>query len=241
MSAFEQLMESDDRWDKWQFDGDGLGDAKGEALYTTLFSYEPIEWNRIGHFQDVTMRLLAERLLPLSLRGATYLQDELTCHEMLVPPPRGGRRFHLFCCADNEGARELASELGASLGQTLEVTCDVGEVAACERALLYLNGKTWTSGDSNSGALALAVEAAMEAGVGLLLAHESLGEIVQQLHVAAVVWSPRLGCGLECGGEGGLEIGGCARAHVNVGGRNHLEVPLAHVLHPARELRLDAI
>ena len=35
----------------------------GQALYESLTDAEPIEWNRIGHFQDVTMRLIAERLL----------------------------------------------------------------------------------------------------------------------------------------------------------------------------------
>ena len=35
-----------------------------QKLYDATFQYEPIEWNRIGHFQDVTMRLIAQRLLP---------------------------------------------------------------------------------------------------------------------------------------------------------------------------------
>ena len=102
--------------------------------------------DRVVFFQDVSLRLLAECLLPHSLQGATYVQGELTRQEMVVTSPRGGRRFHLFCCAHNAGARELASELSTHLGQTLEVTSDIGKVGACERALLYLNGQTWTSG-----------------------------------------------------------------------------------------------
>ena len=190
VEAKQGLLEAVARYDEWglvdEMRGWGFESLPGvDELYDAVFAAERIVWDRIGVFQDVSLRLLAERLLPLPLRGATHLQDELTCHEMSVPPPRGGRRFHLFCCADNAGALELASELGASLGQTLEVTFDVSEVAACERALLYLNGKTWTSGDASGGdasggALALAVEAAMEAGVGLLLAHECLGEGIQE-------------------------------------------------------------
>ena len=34
-----------------------------ERLLDVLFAAEPIEWNRIGAFQDVTMRLIAEQLL----------------------------------------------------------------------------------------------------------------------------------------------------------------------------------
>ena len=60
----EQLVESDGKWERWGFNTDDLGDDKGEELYSTLFSYEPVDWNRIGAFQDVTMRLIAERLLP---------------------------------------------------------------------------------------------------------------------------------------------------------------------------------
>ena len=185
VAAKQGLVEAVARYDEWglvdEVRGWGFATPPGvDEVYDAMFAAEPIVWDRIGVFQDVSLRLLAERLLSFSLRGATYLQDELTCHEMRVPPPRGGRRFHLFCCADNAGARELTVELGTSLGQTLEVTSDVGEMAACERALLYLNGKTWASGDASSGTLARAVEAAMEAGVGLLLAHECLGEGSQE-------------------------------------------------------------
>ena len=38
--------------------------SRGAALFTTLLATEPIEWNRFGVFQDVTLRLVAERLLP---------------------------------------------------------------------------------------------------------------------------------------------------------------------------------
>ena len=152
-----------------------------DELYAALFKQEPIVWERVGVFQDVSLRLLAERLLDEGLQGATYLPYELTRQRVRLPPPRGRRRFHLFCCADNAGADELTGELGASFrqGQKLEVTSNVSEVAACERALLYLNGKTWTSGDA-SVAIARAVEAAMDAGVELLLAHETVGERSQE-------------------------------------------------------------
>jgi len=54
-------------------------------------------------------------------------------------------------------------------------------LGACERALLYINSQTWTNGAA-SNTLALYVEAAMEVGVELLLAHETRGEGSQGTH-----------------------------------------------------------
>eukprot|EP00966_Prymnesium_polylepis_P108200 2504989-Prymnesium_polylepis.1 len=45
-------------------EGWGYELPSGEQLYNAVFAQEPIEWNRLGRFQDVTMRLIAERLLP---------------------------------------------------------------------------------------------------------------------------------------------------------------------------------
>ena len=36
----------------------------GGALADALFAHEPIEWSRFGIYQDITMRLIASRLLP---------------------------------------------------------------------------------------------------------------------------------------------------------------------------------
>ena len=58
----------------------GLRHAECRTLRESLFLHEPIEWNRIGAFQDVTMRLMAEALLPtesLQRRQGTFLQGEL--------------------------------------------------------------------------------------------------------------------------------------------------------------------
>ena len=44
-----QLCEADTNYQKWGFDDDG---PRGEQLYERLFSEEPVEWNRIGVFQE---------------------------------------------------------------------------------------------------------------------------------------------------------------------------------------------
>ena len=72
-AIYQQLCEADASYPKWGFDSDG---PCGEELYSSLFEHEPIDWNRIGHFQDVTLRLIAQRLLPAG-RAACYVQGEL--------------------------------------------------------------------------------------------------------------------------------------------------------------------
>ena len=57
---YEQLIAADDNYGKWGFDDDG---PKGAELYEALFAQDAIEWNRIGAFQDVTMRMIAAEAL----------------------------------------------------------------------------------------------------------------------------------------------------------------------------------
>ena len=47
-----QLTEADALYEKWGFNTEA-GALHGKALKDHLFAHEPIEWNRIGHFQDV--------------------------------------------------------------------------------------------------------------------------------------------------------------------------------------------
>jgi len=62
----KQLLDADANYGKWGFGSDG---PNGAMLCEALFAQEEIEWNRIGCFQDVTLRLIAERLL-LEAAGA---------------------------------------------------------------------------------------------------------------------------------------------------------------------------
>ena len=66
----------------------------GEGCITALFADEPIEWNRIGCFQDVTLRLIAERML-LKDHGKTYLSGEMIHLHVELPPPQG-YKYHLY-------------------------------------------------------------------------------------------------------------------------------------------------
>ena len=59
--------------------------------------------------QDVTMRLIAERLLP-SVAGAVYIDKELTTMQLKpLPLPKDGHAYHIFCSEHNPGAEAVLS------------------------------------------------------------------------------------------------------------------------------------
>lgn len=151
-------------------------DEHSQQLYLTLFEREPIEWNRIGPFQDCTLRQIAERLLGVHRR--TCVAGEMIMRKPSLPLPRNGRRFHLYCSRYNEGADALLldelREHQPLLGSQLRVSMTLQQVEQCEHMLVYLNGKTWTMG-AQSEAFAREVALAMRKGVHLLLAHEMPG------------------------------------------------------------------
>ena len=143
----EQLLEADANYDKWGFEDDGLGCT---TLYKALFAADAIEWNRIGAFQDVTMRLIAQRLLADN-HAPVYVQGELLSQPPpSLPQPRDGRRFHVYCCPSNEGAAELVKEVSENLQLHVKSTSALRQLEDCECMLIYLNVATWTSGEASA-------------------------------------------------------------------------------------------
>ena len=106
----------------WGFDPDSTPNA--QALYDHLFAHESIEWNRLGHFQDVTMRLISERLLPPSMAGMTFVGRELISTPLApLPRPDEGPTnsvYHIYCSEHNPGARELMAEVSEKMALGLE-------------------------------------------------------------------------------------------------------------------------
>jgi len=114
----EQLLEAEGSYAKWNFDA--LATPNGQALYDHLFLAEPIEWNRIGIFQDVTMRLIAERLLK-DADGKTYVDGELVSRKTIaLPPPKHKHKYHVCCSKANPGALALMEELSRTHGFELK-------------------------------------------------------------------------------------------------------------------------
>ena len=167
----------------------GQGEAIATVLHSALFGCPCIEWNRIPAFMDVTMRLLAERLLPEAAVGTVYTPAEVSRQRRSrdslakISRQRGsrdsslaevsgdaGRGLVVHCSRHNAGALELVAEVGRAQQLSISVSSDVGQLRSCECMLVYLDARTWRSAASD--ALAEEVRVAMAAGLRLLLAHE---------------------------------------------------------------------
>lgn len=174
----------------------GFAPPSPQQLFDALFAVEPIEWNRIGAFQDVTMRLIAERILPPA-HPKTYVQGELVGQATTLQAPRRGRRFHCYVSPHNRGGRELMIELsqandwsvseepidplnqptakrGTAAASRLALTQEFAQLRDCDFMLVYLTARTWTSGRVSASFGEEVIEA-MDSGVQLLLAHEMPG------------------------------------------------------------------
>jgi len=134
----------------------------------------------------VTMRMIAERLLPDGA-GSTYVDHEIVNGKRLpLKPPRS--RFHVFCSPLNPGALEMMVEVSlqckfemlleeaapGSITDELHVTTNTEHLGECDHVLLYLNGQTWTRGEASTS-FCDELMRAMDLNVHVLLAHEMPG------------------------------------------------------------------
>ena len=173
-----QLSAARGRCARWGLTGEveswGYTIPTVDELHEALMAHEPIEWNRLGSLQDVTMRLIAERLLPEAPPASPYyVHGELSTQRPKMPRMHGGQH-HVYCSQNNAGALELLQQAGEALGIEIVWTTNDEDIGTTSMMLLYLNGRTWTSGAS-SDALADDVRQAMRAGKHLVLAHEMIG------------------------------------------------------------------
>lgn len=121
--ALEKAEANYDRWglaaevETWtQEDGTGpLPDF--ETLYDALFEdQDAIEWNRFKHYQDVSVRLIANGIIDKC--GETYVPAELI-HKVViggVPKLTLPMKFHVFASANNYGAADIIAEMSKDLG-----------------------------------------------------------------------------------------------------------------------------
>ena len=140
---------------------------------------------------QVTMRLIAERLLPPVGENATYVDRELVSQAQ-TSLPRPAAHYHVYCSSLNPGAYALMEELaeryefsvtkmaatrttigrrsstfyrrtgaGETSKHSLHITTDKANLPLCDHVLLYLNSRTWSRGDE-SDALASEIEEAIK-------------------------------------------------------------------------------
>eukprot|EP00966_Prymnesium_polylepis_P257646 5952243-Prymnesium_polylepis.1 len=74
-------------------------------ICNALFKQPPLEWSRITPFQDLTMVLMCQRLLPKAKQNI-YLQGS-TSFKM----PKQHMAVAVFCSPHNVGAADIAEEL----------------------------------------------------------------------------------------------------------------------------------
>jgi len=189
---------------EWGDEGELLPAAFDHApeeaeVRAALFANPPVEWNRLPHFQDVTIRLIAQNgvlrgneMLKQQAKGnfkidpgsveppELYLQGEAATGKVSLPPPLSNREFHLFCSDFNAGAKEFAEELrdapvfvtkGKKASASLTYTTDVNKLASCDHMLALLDDRTFTSGDDTAKFVEHLHEA-MRKGVHINCIHE---------------------------------------------------------------------
>ena len=213
-----RLKEANENYAKWgladEMDAWRFPQPSAQQLYDVIFgAREPIEWNRLGIFQDVTLRQIADATLQATLpdtQGKTYLQGELVS-QMAEVLKRPSSSYHIYKSQHNPGVDELLKELatwsgtkmvstptrrqasmahlpsptgspdprrsvrrdigeeessvvrirkgvsslvgniGAKLkSQPLRVASSPDQLAECDHFLCYLNGRTWTSGETSA-------------------------------------------------------------------------------------------
>jgi hypothetical protein len=168
---------------KWAKEGALAPDAfdhapSGAEVAASLFAVNPVEWNRLPHFQDVTIRLIAERGILHSEAGKLYMQGEVSSIKVALKPPTYDH--HLYVSPHNAGAKELAEELarsdvldakGKQQKVELSFTSNLGSRDRCDHMLVLLDDRTWTSGETTA-AFIQELESGMAAGIHMLCVHE---------------------------------------------------------------------
>ena len=163
-----------------------------QVVADALFAEPAEEWNRLTGFQDVTLRRIAQRLLPQShAKTAIYVPDEVINQKMTMAPLMPGRTYHLYASPHNVGASNITVELQGIVEQlfvpgqrqmllwphrnrepcVLRATHNVAELDKCDHMLVYLTNETWHSGET-SVLFAKEIAEAMRLGIHLLLCYE---------------------------------------------------------------------
>ena len=130
-------------------------------LRTAIDENAVVPWYRARPFQDLSLRLVLQRLLHLEAayhRDTLYIPTELTRRPPTLASAEttDGSRFHLYCSPNNPGAGqvvaamqlELNAVLGSSRGELkIAVTCQASEMLEAQHVLVYLNARTHTMGE----------------------------------------------------------------------------------------------
>jgi len=187
-------------------------------IETALFASPPLVWSRLSDMQDVTMRLIAERLIGISealknnitplwrmqpryddayrYKQQTYIQQEigqqLKQHPLVLSLHSQRRRFHLYCSQFNKGAAAVAQELSWLLearGVAQQLAWTEDSTEQESCEMMLIHLNRTTWTEVASTSLALDVANAMRSGLRLVCVHEVVG--------ARIGDGARQGCSFE--------------------------------------------
>ena len=89
----------------------------GFAPRDALFAIEPVQWDRVGCYQEVAIRAIAEEAIGPSARGHTCTLEQLSSQRPNALPDKLPGAHHLYVSSDNAGALELIQEARARFGE----------------------------------------------------------------------------------------------------------------------------
>lgn len=97
------------------FDPEKVWIPTGREIADAIFEYPPLEWSRVGSFQDITMRMMGTTICLeeglLRTGKAIYLKGESSQQKAKLHQLTKGRLFDLYCSPHCPGAADVAEEL----------------------------------------------------------------------------------------------------------------------------------
>jgi hypothetical protein len=80
-----------------------------------------------------------------------FLRCELEQRVPALPAPRGECTFHIYVSPHNLGAADLMHEVASQQQEfNVKVAHRFADLSLCERMLIYLTSRTWTSGERSN-------------------------------------------------------------------------------------------
>ena len=155
-------------------------------LEQAIASRAVVPWVRYTQFQHASLRSMLAAVLPrrTDREDKLYMPSDIERQKLCLPcvaPVEspgitGSKRSHLYVCAANVGASEVAASLAAyasAQGASLRITTGQGLWREAGHILLYLNAATFDNSDDRCEALVAELEAVLRQGqTSLLLCHE---------------------------------------------------------------------
>lgn len=163
-------------------------------LENAIASKATVPWVRVTQFQHATLRSMLTAVMPprsTDRDDKLYMPSDVQ-HQRLylprlspidAPSVAGGERSHLYVCAANEGASDVAASLASYAAsapgpsaqgqQLLRVATGQGLWRDAGHILVYLNATTFDNRESRCEALIAELEAVLRQGqTKLVLCHE---------------------------------------------------------------------